>query len=86
MDTTDRRLGFVGIVVEDRKKSAEIVNKILSDFGEVIIARTGIPYHQKHCSVITLVVDATTDEIGVMTGKLGMIDGVTVKSALSKGK
>lgn len=86
MDTADRRLGFVGIVVENRKKSAEIVNKILSDFGEIIIARTGIPYHQKHCCVITLVVDATTDEIGVMTGKLGMIDGVTVKSALSKGK
>lgn len=86
MDTADRRLGFVGIVLENRKKSAEIVNKILSDYGEVIIARTGIPYHQKHCCVITLVVDATTDEIGVMTGKLGMIDGVTVKSALSKGK
>jgi putative iron-only hydrogenase system regulator len=86
MDTGERRLGFVGIVVENRKKSAEIVNKILSDFGKLIIARTGIPYHQKHCCVITLVVDATTDEIGVMTGKLGMIDGVTVKSALSKGK
>lgn len=82
----DKRLGFVGIVIENRKVSAESVNKILSDFGEIIIARTGIPYHQKHCCVITLVVDATTDELGIMTGKLGMVEGVTVKSALSKGK
>lgn len=81
----DRRLGFVGIVVENRKQSAESVNKILSDFGELIIARTGIPYPKRECCVITLVVDASTDELGVMTGKLGMLSGVTVKSALSKG-
>jgi putative iron-only hydrogenase system regulator len=81
----NKRLGFVGIVIEDRTKSASLVNTILSDFGELIIARTGIPYHKKKCFVITLVVDATTDELGVLTGKLGMISGVTVKSALSKG-
>jgi putative iron-only hydrogenase system regulator len=82
----EKRLGFVGIIIENRKKSAELVNRILSESGDLIIARTGIPYHQKSCSVITLVVDATTDEVGVMTGKLGMLDGVTVKSAMSKGK
>lgn len=82
----DKRLGFVGVVVDNREKSAEVVNKILSEHGELIIARTGIPYHKKNCCVITLVVDATTDELGVMTGKLGLVKGVTVKSALSKGK
>lgn len=80
-----KRLGFVGIVIEDRKKSADEVNKILSDFGEIIIARTGVPYQQKKCCVITLVIDATTDELGVITGRIGMVHGVTVKSALSKG-
>jgi putative iron-only hydrogenase system regulator len=81
----DRRLGFVGIVIENRKQSAELVNKILSDYGELIIARTGVPYPKRECCVITLVVDASTDELGIMTGKLGMLNGVTVKSALSKG-
>lgn len=81
----NKRLGFVGIVIEDRKKSADEVNKILSDFGDVIIARTGVPYHQKKCCVITLVIDATTDQVGTLTGRLGTIEGVTVKSALSKG-
>lgn len=82
----EKRLGFIGIILENRKASAELVNKTLSEFGDSIIARTGIPYQKKSCCVITLVVDMTTDELGVLTGRLGMIDGVTVKSALSKGK
>lgn len=82
----EKRLGFIGIILENRKASAELVNKTLSEFGDSIIARTGIPYQKKSCCVITLVVDMTTDELGVLTGRIGMIDGVTVKSALSKGK
>lgn len=82
----NKRLGFIGIIIENRKKSAEKVNALLSQYGEMIIARTGLPYKEKDCCVITLVIDATTDEVGNLTGKLGLIDGVTVKSALSKGK
>lgn len=82
----EKRLGFIGIILENRKCSAELVNKMLSEFGDSIIARTGIPYHKKCCCVITLVVDMSTDELGVLTGRLGMIEGVTVKSGLSKGK
>lgn len=80
-----KRLGFIGIVLENRQQSADGVNKILSDYGELIIARTGIPYPKRQCCVITLVIDATTDELGLVTGRLGMLPGVTVKSALSKG-
>lgn len=79
-----KRLGFVGIIVEDREKHAASVNKVLSEYGEMIVARTGVPYREKNCGVITLVVDATTDDIGSLTGKLGTIEGVSVKSALSK--
>ncbi|MBU0684021.1 MAG: TM1266 family iron-only hydrogenase system putative regulator [Candidatus Omnitrophota bacterium] len=82
----DKRLGFVGIIVEDRQKNASKINSILSEFGGVILSRTGIPYKERACSVITLIVDATTDEIGALSGKLGNITGVTVKSALSRSK
>lgn len=78
------RLGFLGIIIEDRKKSADKVNHILSDYGDHILARVGIPYKEKNCSVITLVIDMTTDELGALTGKLGAIDGVLVKSALTQ--
>jgi len=79
-----KRLGFVGIIVGDRKKQAPLVNLVLSEYGDLILARTGIPYKEKKLSVITLIVNATTDEIGALTGKLGRIEGVSVKSALGK--
>ena len=82
----DKRLGFVGIVLEDRKKTASVVNAVLSEFGDVIISRTGLPYKKRDLGIITLIVEATTDEVGALTGKLGNIKGVVVKAALSKEK
>ena len=80
----EKRLGFVGIIVENRKKSAARVNEILSEFGDIVVARTGIPYHSRDVCVITLVVDASTDTIGALTGKLGALEGVSVKSGMSR--
>ncbi len=80
----NKRLGFVGIVIEDRRKSAPQVNEILTEFGEIIIGRMGIPYSERRCSVITVIIDATTNEVGSLTGKLGAVEGVSVKSAMSK--
>ena len=79
-----KRLGFVGIIIEHREKTAEKVNKVISEYGEEIIARQGVPYKDRQLSVITLVVDMTTDELGALTGKLGAIEGVSIKSALAK--
>ena len=80
----EKRLGFVGIILKDRKVNAAKVNQILSEYGEMIVARMGLPYDKRNCSVITLIVDTSTDELGTLTGKLGLIKGVSVKSALSK--
>ena len=80
----EKRLGFVGIIIEDRKQSAAEVNAVLSEFGGLVVARMGLPYDKRHCNVITLIVDATTDELGQLTGRLGQVPGVAVKSALSK--
>ena len=80
----NKRVGFVGIIVEDRKIAAAEVNRLLSGFGDMIVARVGLPYRERKCSVITLIVDATTDQLGALTGKLGAVKGVSVKSALTK--
>ena len=82
----DKRLGFIGIIIENRAKAAEPVNGILSEFSDIIVARMGVPYKERGCSVITIIIDATTDQLGALTGKLGRISGISVKSALSKGK
>ncbi|CEO88562.1 MAG TPA: CopG family transcriptional regulator [Syntrophaceticus sp.] len=79
----ESRLGVVGIVIEDRKRASESVNSILSQHGTIIVGRMGVPYQARQVSVIALIVDGTTDEIGAMTGKLGNIPGVTVKTVLT---
>lgn len=81
----DKRLGVIGIVVEDRTYVNE-VNRIISEYADIIIGRMGVPYKEKEVSVISLIVDGTTDQIGALTGKLGNIPGVNVKSALTKNK
>lgn len=82
----DTRLGFIGIIIEDREKAVALVNEVLSKYADIVVARLGVPYKEKNCSVITVVVDTSTDLLGELTGKLGNIPGVSVKSALSKGK
>jgi len=79
----DKRIGVVGIVIEDLSQIA-LVNEIIHQYGNIIIGRMGVPYKEKGVNVISLVVDGTNDEIGALSGKLGKIAGLSVKSALSK--
>ena len=79
----DRRIGFVGIIL-DRRECVDEVNHVLSEHAGLILARVGLPCRDRGISVITLVVEATTDELGALTGSLGKIAAVSVKSALSK--
>ena len=80
----EKRIGFVGIIIKDRLRQAEKVNKILTEYGDIIAGRMGLPYREKNCSVITLIIDATTDELGALTGRLGTVEGISVKSGLGK--
>lgn len=79
----DKRIGVVGVVVEELE-SAEKVNSTLHEFSSIIVGRLGIPYRERGISVISLIVDGTSDEISAMTGKIGKITGVNVKSAMTK--
>lgn len=80
----NKRIGTITIIITNRACQAESVNKILSEFGDVIIGRMGIPYTPKGLHIIALIVHASTDEIGALTGKLGTLTGVQVKSVLTK--
>ncbi len=79
-----RRVGIVGIIIHNRKDRAPKVNELLTQYGDIIVGRMGIPYAEREVSVIALIVDGTVSDIGAMTGKLGMIEGVTVKSTMAK--
>lgn len=77
------RIAVVGILIEDREGIAQQVNKVLGEFGDIIVGRMGIPYREKGVSVISLIVNGTTDQLSAMSGQLGNLEGVKVKSAVT---
>ncbi|MBE6051482.1 MAG: iron-only hydrogenase system regulator [Clostridium sp.] len=77
------RIALIGVIVED-VKSVEKLNTILHTYGEYIIGRMGIPYKSKSVSIISIVVDAPSDVISALSGKLGMLPGVNTKTIYSK--
>ncbi len=79
----EKRIGIIGIVVEDLS-AAERVNAILHEYADLIVGRMGIPYRERGVSVISLIVDGSNDEISALTGKLGRIPGLSVKSMVTK--
>lgn len=79
----DTRVAVIAIIVEDLSQIDKL-NKVLHDYGKYIIGRMGIPYHKKNINVISVVVDATSDTIGALSGKLGMLSGVSAKTVYSK--
>ncbi|MEN6412243.1 MAG: TM1266 family iron-only hydrogenase system putative regulator [Veillonellales bacterium] len=79
----DKRIGIVGIVIDDLS-CAERVNGVLHEYAGLIIGRMGIPYRERDVSVISLIVDGSNDAISALTGKLGRISGASVKSMITK--
>lgn len=81
----EERLGFVGIVMQDRAAAAS-VNQIIGAYARIIRGRMGIPDQDSSEAVIGLIVRGSNEELGAMTGKLGNLPGVQVKSALTASK
>ena len=73
----------MGIIIEDTESAARI-NGILHEYGSYIIGRMGIPYREKEMNIISIVLDAPQGVISALSGKLGMIPGVSCKCMYSK--
>lgn len=79
----ETRVAVIAIVVEDFTQVVEL-NHILHEYGQYIIGRMGIPYDKRKISLISVAMDAPSDVISAMNGKIGMLKGVTSKAAYSK--
>jgi len=82
-DKLPQRIGVVGIVLENPASCSQNVNRLLSRYAFIIKGRMGLPFGEHNIAVISLIVQGSTDSIGALTGSLGQIPGVTVKSALT---
>ena len=74
----ESRIAVISIIVEN-SDSVECLNRILHEYGIYIIGRMGIPYHEKQMSIISVVMDAPQEKVSALSGKLGMIPGVSSK-------
>lgn len=79
----DSRIALIGIVLSSRD-SVDELNHLLSRYGQYIIGRMGIPYREKDLSIISVAIDAPGDVISALSGKLGMLPGVSTKTIYAK--
>ena len=79
----DTRIALIGVLLETRE-SVDKLNHLLSDYGEYVIGRMGLPYPKKNVHIISVALDAPQDEINALSGKLGMLPGVSTKTIYGK--
>ena len=76
------RVAVMSIIVEN-PDSVKDLNELLHTFSDYIIGRMGIPYREKNISIISVAVDAPQNEISALSGKIGKLRGVSIKTAYS---
>lgn len=77
------RLGMIAIIIEDLEQAVK-VNQCIHQHADLVVGRMGIPYRERNVSMISLIVDGPNDKINALTGQLGRIEHVQVKSMLTK--
>lgn len=78
----ESRVAIISIIVEDRGATDKL-NSLLHEYGDYIIGRMGIPYRERKINVISIVLDAPQEVTAALSGKIGAISNVTVKTAYS---
>ena len=78
----ETRVAVMGIIVE-KTDSVEALNSLLHEYRQYIIGRMGLPYRDKKINIVSIAIDAPQDTIASLAGKIGLIDGVSVKTAYS---
>ena len=81
----ETRIAVMGIIVEDTS-AVEALNALLHDYGKYIIGRMGIPYRDRGVCIVSIAIDAPQDVISALSGKVGAISGISVKTAYSNVK
>ncbi|NJP41414.1 iron-only hydrogenase system regulator [Oscillospiraceae bacterium HV4-5-C5C] len=79
-----QRVAVISAIIEDPRCSQEAFNHIISEFQDMIRGRLGIPMPEQELGVVALVVVGSTDQINQLTGRLGRLEHVTVKTAMTK--
>ena len=78
----ENRVAVISVIV-GKEGNAEAINSLLHEYGQYIVGRMGIPYRKRNINIISVVIDAPQNEIATLSGKIGNLSGVNVKTAYS---
>ena len=76
------RVAIMAIIVE-KPEAVEQMNTLLHGYPPYIIGRMGIPHRQRGINLVSVALDAPQDAISALAGKLGNVEGLSVKTAYS---
>ena len=78
----ETRVAVMSIIVENGEM-VEKLNAILHEYGEFVTGRMGIPYRKRKVNIIAIAQDAPQNTISALSGKIGSLPGISVKTAYS---
>jgi len=81
----ETRVAVMGIIVDDTENVSQL-NELLHEYGKYIIGRMGLPYREKNISIVSVAIDAPQDVISSLSGKIGNIEGISVKTAYAASR
>ena len=79
----EKRIGTITVLVKDRTV-ALLVNSVISQYADIVLARQGLPFRDSAVAVISLIVEGDTNQINALSGKLGKIENVESKAVVTK--
>lgn len=79
----EEKVAIIGIFIQDINAAAQ-VNELLHEYADCIIGRIGVPYREKSLNIISVIVNATSDQISTLSGRLGRINGISAKAMQAK--
>ncbi len=79
-----KRVAIISALIETPENSQHMFNQIIANDKHLIRGRMGLPHIVEDLSVVCLTVVGTLDEINSLTGKLGKLDHIQVKTSISK--
>lgn len=78
----EKRIGVIGLVIKPTACNTAGIQEALRLHAPLIIGKMEIPKAARGETVMALLIEATTDEVGALTGKLGNLPDVRVKTSL----
>ena len=79
----EKRIGTITILIKGNA-SVQAINALLTEYSGIVLARQGLPIRNRDIHVISLIIEGTTEIISALTGKIGRLKNVEVKSILTK--